>query len=301
MKYFNYKSLLISCTCLIATQTLSVNLFAQQDTLLNYKIFDTKKKKEIPLAKLNKSLKKIDVIFFGEEHNDSIGHDIELALFQLLEQRYKNVALSLEMFQSDTQLVLDEYISGLITPTNLAKDGRLWNNFNDYEPLIAFARTTQTPVLAANAPSRYTNRVSKHGLESLTDLSESAKKLLAPLPIDTLTGPYYEKFVQIMGGHDKLSGMKIYQSQNLWDATMAYRISKFADRLKQVKILHINGRFHSDEKMGTFQQLKKYAPHLEAANISCFSHQEFENPKWEDFQGLGDYIILTNPDVKRSF
>ncbi|WP_255501763.1 ChaN family lipoprotein [Olivibacter sp. SDN3] len=268
---------------------------------MNYKIFDTKRKKEISLEKLNKNLKKIDVIFFGEEHNDSIGHRIELALFRLLEQRYKNVALSLEMFQSDTQLVLDEYLSGLITPSNLAKDGRLWNNYKDYEPLIEFARIKQTPVLAANAPSRYTNSVTRHGLESLTHLSESGKNLLAPLPIDTLIGPYYEKFVQIMGGHDKLSGAKIYQSQNLWDATMAYRISKLADSLRETKILHINGRFHSDEKLGTFQQLRKYAPYLKAINISCFSHEDFEKPQWEDFQELGDYIILTNPNIKRSF
>src|SRR5437763_5897756 len=65
-----------------------------------------------------------DVVFVGEMHNDGAAHQLEL---QLLAGTYAHLArdaqqrnsarplvLSLEMFERDVQLVLDEYLAGLI-------------------------------------------------------------------------------------------------------------------------------------------------------------------------------------------
>src|SRR5690606_3481137 len=181
-------------------------------------------------------------------------------------------------------------------------DAVLWDNYKDYRPMVEYARENGLPVLAANAPSRYTNRVTRSGLESLNVLDKSAKNLLAPLPIDTLTGPYHEKFAGLMGGHEGMGNLKIYQSQNLWDATMAYRISRFMKEKKVGKILHLNGRFHSDEQLGTVAQLRNYAPRRTAvANISCFSDENFSSPDWASLAHLGDFIILTHPAISKTF
>jgi len=268
-----------------------------QTDATDYKIYDTAKHKEISFKKLTKRLSKQDVIFFGEEHNDSIAHLLELALFKAMAEE-RETALSLEMFQTDVQLVLDEYLNDLISAANLERDARPWNNYaTDYKPLVSYAKEKHLSVIAANAPSRYTNRVSKKGLESLNELSEMAKNYLAPLPIDTLTGKYYENFAEIMGGHQFMGDMKIYQSQNLWDATMAYKIAQFRKDHPEYLVLHLNGRFHSDEKLGAYQQLLHYDPSVKVANISCFSGQTFDHPNWEDLQHLGDFIILTRPNV----
>ena len=98
-----------------------------------------------------------------------------------------------------------------------------------------------------------------------------------------------------------MGSMKVYQTQNFWDATMAWSIAKFAKANKGIKILQLNGRFHSDEKLGTLAKLQKYAPTLKILNISSFSDENFENPNWEKHKNLGDYIIITDPKVKRSF
>lgn len=275
--------------------------YTQVDPSL-YVIFDTQKKTEITLQELAASFDHIDIVFFGEEHNDSIAHVLQYELLKAMDDRYDRVALSMEMFVSDDQLVLDEYLSGIITERNLSKDAVLWDNYADYRPLVEYARENGLPVLAANAPSRYTNRVTRAGLESLNALNKSAKQLLAPLPIDTLTGRYHEKFAGLMGGHEGMGNMKIYQSQNLWDATMAYRISRFIREKNVRKILHLNGRFHSDEQLGTMAQLRNYVPRrTAAANISCFSDESFRNPDWSSFTHLGDFIILTNPAITRTF
>ncbi|SEL33415.1 Uncharacterized iron-regulated protein [Parapedobacter koreensis] len=275
--------------------------FSMQQDSIHYRIYDTHAQREIGLPDLAAALQRADVVFFGEEHNDSIAHVLQYELLRALTDQYSGVALSMEMFVSDDQLVLDEYLSGLITERNLDKDAVLWNNYKDYRPMVEYAKEHHLPVLAANAPSRYTNRVTREGLESLKALDKTARALLAPLPVDTLTGAYYDKFAGLMGGHEGMGNLKIYQSQNLWDATMAYRISRLAKKKPVKKILHLNGRFHSDEQLGTVAHLRKYAPKLSVLNISCFPDESIAQPDWDTFSRLGDFVILTDPTVAKTF
>jgi uncharacterized iron-regulated protein len=263
-----------------------------------YKVYDSKKKKEVTIDNIITDFANADVLFFGEEHDDSIGHMLEAQIFEKAHKAYGNkMVLSMEMFEADIQVVLDEYISGLIQEKNLIKEGRAWKNYTDYKPLIEYAKTNKIPVLAANTPARYTNAVTRNGLEYLSNFTR-ARYIWFPPTIDTATGKYYEKFLEIMGGHGVMPGLHIYQSQNLWDATMAYTIHKYISHKKHTskKILHLNGRFHTDEKLGIPAQLKNMAKSmpLKMLNISSFySEGDFANPDWKKYENLGDYVIIT--------
>ncbi len=289
-------SILLLFTCLSFTS------FGQTPTAPHFKIYNTTTKQPATITDIIGSMAKADVLFFGEEHNDSTGHLLELELFKQLAQQYPHkTALSMEMFTTDCQLVLNEYLAGFITEKNLVKDARTWPNFKDYRPLVELARQNQLPVVAANAPSRYTNMVTRGSLASLDKLDSQAKDYIAPLPIDTATGAYYDKFVKIMGGHSAMAGMQIYQSQNLWDATMAWSIAKFYKSHGGFKILQLNGGFHSEEKLGTVAQLKKYAPNVRVINVAAYADDSFDNPDWSKFSTLADYVILTDPKLPKTF
>lgn len=288
-------------------QTLSVFLIiglqspAQATDTLLYRIFDVAAQQEITADELARRASHADVLFFGEEHNDSVAHALQHQVLRQMNHLHPSIALSMEMFTTSEQLVLDEYLAGLITDRNLAADANLWNNYEDYRPMVEYARENGIRVIAANAPSRYTNRVTRLGLESLIDLPLQSLALLPPLPIDTLTGRYHEKFVALLGGHEGMGNLKIYQSQNLWDATMAYRIHTFLLNFPNTKILHLNGKFHSDEKLGTVAHLAKFAPNVSISNISCFAHDSFVDPNWNEFEHLGDFIVITNPEIPKTF
>src|SRR5690606_2903607 len=103
----------------------------QLDSAL-YRIYDTRTQQEITLPQLADALKVADVVFFGEEHHDSVAHILEYELLKAMDERYAGVALSMEMFVSDDQLVLQEYLAGIVTERNLMKDASLWNNYRDY-------------------------------------------------------------------------------------------------------------------------------------------------------------------------
>lgn len=276
-------------------------LASAQDMSKHYKVYDVKKQKIVTLDDIVTDLGKANVLFFGEEHNDFTGHYLEATLFKKIADAYPGKAtLTMEMFHTDVQPVINEYLKGIISEKNFIKEARAWNNYKDYKPMIELAKLNNLDVIGGNAAARYSNAVTRSGLEILNQLPESSKQFIAPLPIDTATGRYNDKFIETLGGHS-MGGMKVYQTQNFWDATMAWSIAKYAKSNANKKIFQVNGRFHSDEKLGTLAKLKKYAPKLKILNISSFSAEDFAQPDWSKYKDLGDYIIITDPTLKKTF
>ena len=173
-----------------------------QDMSKHYKVYDVKKQKTINLDDIISDLANANVLFFGEEHNDSIGHYLEAALFKKMAIAYPGkAALTMEMFHTDIQPVINEYLSGLISEKNFIKEARAWNNYKDYKPMLEEAKLKKLDVIGGNAAARYSNAVTRSGLEILSNLPADSKKFIAPLPIDTATGRYLDKFTETLGGH----------------------------------------------------------------------------------------------------
>ena len=277
-------------------------VFSQHSMESHYKIYDTKNKQIVTIDKIVADMVDADVLFFGEEHNDSACHYLETEIFKALHQKFAdNLALSLEMFETDNQIALNDYLAGFIPEDRFSKDVRLWSNYKDYRPMIEYAKQNRIDVIAANPPRRYVSMVSKRGMKSLDSLSKESKRFLPPLPYDTLTGRYREKFFDIMKGSPGGDNPRVYHSQSLWDAGMSYSIYKYRKRNKDKKIFHCVGKFHCDEKLGTAAQLQMRNKKLRILNISSFPAKDFNTPDWSKFSNLGDYVILTDPDLKKTF
>ncbi len=149
-----------------------------------YKLFDHEGK-EVKYARMLKELSEADIIFFGELHTDPIAHWLQLEMTQdLFKQKREALVLGAEMFESDNQLIMNEYLADFYETDKFEAEMRLWNNYQtDYKPLVEFARTHGIPFVATNIPRRYASMVYKKGFESLDELTEEAKRYIAPLPI----------------------------------------------------------------------------------------------------------------------
>jgi uncharacterized iron-regulated protein len=157
------------------------------------------------------ALDKIEVACIGELHDDAGGHAFEAELLKRAFEHYsgsataqakrRTLSLSLEMFERDVQTILDEYLRGLISERHFLLSSRPWNNYQkDYRPLVEFAREHNLMVIAANAPARYVNRVSRLGPNSLKELTSAARAWLPPLPYEAASQAYAAKFKQLMTG-----------------------------------------------------------------------------------------------------
>lgn len=242
-----------------------------------YQFYD-QKGKEIRTDKLIKELAQYDVVFFGENHNSSINHWLQLKITEALyEKKNGQIMLGAEMFERDNQSQLNQYLNRKFDAKTLKDSARLWNNYpTDYKPLVDFAKDKKLTFVATNIPRRYASQTSKEGLESLNRLSEKEKTYIAQLPIKvTLDTPGYTEMKAMMGEHaEGTKVMNFIAAQATKDATMAESILKNWQTGKT--FIHYNGNYHSKEFGGIYWYIKQKNPTLKMAVISVF---ESENPE----------------------
>lgn len=273
---------------------------AAQTPEANYKVFDSKGNQK-KLDQIIAEIKNYDVVFLGENHDDSIAHALQMQIFKAAFDKYskqKKVTLSLEMFERDVQTVVNEYLNGLISETHFLASSRPWGNYKtDYRPLVEFAKENNLEVIAANAPRRYVNMVSRTGRDSLNQLSPEAKRWLAPLPYGEPSEKYVAKFNALMGKMPdpatKQSPSPIVYSQALWDATMANSISENLKKNKNALIVHLIGAFHTENRLGTVEHLLKYKPNTKILVVTMRYEEDFKNFNKANHTDLGDFVILT--------
>ena len=146
------------------------------------------------------AMKAAHVVFVGELHNDPVSHKVEQEVLQRWFSAHgAAAALSLEMFSRDVQYIVDEYLAGQITDAHFQQSSSPWSNYpTDYRPLVEFARENDLAVIAANAPRRYANLVTRVGRDALPRLSDQARGYLAPLPYGGASERYTEQWNKVM-------------------------------------------------------------------------------------------------------
>lgn len=270
-----------------------------------YRIFDGKGN-PATMADVLKAAAASDALFLGEQHDDAVGHAFQAEIFRQIvatEMANRKIGLTLEMFERDVQIVLDEYLSGLITENHFLLSSRPWGNYKwDYRPLVEVAREKKLPVIAANAPRRYINMVSRNGRDALKGLSKDAMKSLPPLPYAEPSAAYSAKFKALMGPSPEAQmGIdKILASQSLWDAAMAHAVATFLEKNKKGLAVHLNGSFHTENRLGTVEHLLKYRPKTRVTVVTMRYEDDFRTFDKAKHTDIGDFVVLTDGKQPRS-
>ncbi len=260
----------------------------------------------VTMDQIMKAIGETDVVFLGEQHDDAVGHAIQAEIFRRTVAQYgtsRRVALSLEMFERDTQIVVNEYLNGQITEAQFLASSRPWGNYKtDYRPLVELAKEKRIKVVAANAPRRYVNMVSRNGRDALNSLTKPAKEWIAPLPYGEPSATYAAKFKALMGPSPEAQmGIdKILASQSLWDATMSNSVAKYLKSNKDSLVVHLVGAFHTESRLGTVEHLLKYRPKAKAIVVTMRYQDDFKSFDKEKYSDLGDFVILTDGKQPRS-
>ncbi|MCS7019020.1 MAG: ChaN family lipoprotein [Cytophagales bacterium] len=274
-------------------------LIAMQDNPA-YVLYD-RNGKTAKYSELLAAAQKADVIFFGESHNNPICHWLQLRLTKDLYKAVGNrLILAAEMFETDDQLVLNEYLSGLIKESNFEKEAKIWNNYaTDYKPLVNFAKQNRLPFVASNIPRRYAAMVAAQGITSLEKLDAEAKKMLPPLPIPIDRElPGYKNMLSMMAGHSSLVGENMVAAQASKDATMGYQIARAWEQGKV--IIHFNGSYHSDNFEGIIWYLNHYKPGLNIVSISV-SEQDDVTQLSKESLNKAHFIVAVPSDMTKTY
>ncbi|MES2388403.1 MAG: ChaN family lipoprotein [Bacteroidota bacterium] len=244
---------------------------------------------------------KADVVLFGEMHNVSVVHWLELQLAKdLFAKRGNSLVLGAEMLETDNQLPLTEYLGGKMSAKQFESEVKLWNNYKtDYKPLVDFAKDNALPFVATNIPRRYASLVSREDVASLEKLDQSARALMMPLPFQPdLSLPGYKKMTDEMSAHAGGDASLIAKAQAVKDATMATFI---LNNLKPGQIfLHYNGSYHSDNFEGIAYYLKKQKPGIKILTISSVEQADI-NKEIKENTKLADFVLAIPEDMAKSY
>jgi uncharacterized iron-regulated protein len=290
------KNLQIGLILLLAFSTM-----AMRSDIKAYELYN-EKGKSVKYKKLIKDALNADIILFGELHNNPISHWMQLELTKdLYSEIGEDLILAAEMFETDNQMLLDEYISGLIRQRNFEDEVKLWNNYStDYKPLVEFAKENNLTFVAANIPRRYASMVHRGGFEALDELSAEAKSLLPPLPVAYDPElPGYKAMIEMMSGMGAgHANPNLPKAQAIKDATMAHFIMKYFEPGKTV--LHFNGAYHSDNFEGIYWYLKLNNPELKILTISTVEQDDVDTLS-EENTGIANYVINVPATMTKTY
>ena len=260
-----------------------------------YQIFD-KNGKKTSYEKLLKAGEKAEVVLFGEYHDNSVVHWLQLEFTKDLAEK-KALVLGAEMLEADNQMQLDFYLKGEINQKQLDSSARLWKNYKtDYKPLVDFAKEKKFSFIATNVPRRYASLVFKKDLVALDSLSAQEKSWIAPLPIEfDINLPGYKSMMGMQGGH---ADDKMPKAQAIKDATMAYFIHK--NRKENSTFVHYNGTYHSDNYEGINWYLKKLDAEIKIITIATVEQKDITKLEAEHYN-KADFILVIDEDVTKTY
>jgi uncharacterized iron-regulated protein len=270
-------------------------LFSNAQNKPSYLIYDQNGKKASYKDIINSS-QKSEVLLFGEYHDNSVAHWLELEITKDLFGKTLLV-LGAEMLEADNQKQVNQYLKGEINQKKLDSTARLWPNYKtDYKPLVDFAKENKIDFVATNIPRRFASLVFKKGFEALEKLSDEEKSCMAPLPfLYDATLPGYSKMAQEMGGH---GGENLPKAQASKDATMAYFIAK--NRKENSLFIHYNGSYHSDNFEGINWYLKQQNPNIKMVTIATVSQTDISKLEPE-YLGKANFIIVIDEDATKTY
>jgi len=271
-----------------------------------YQVFNSKGQKA-SYGDILKEAKKSDIIFFGELHDNPIAHWLQLELTRdLFAEKGKKLVLGAEMLEADNQLILKEYLSGMIRKRDFEAEAKLWPNYKtDYAPLVDFAQENGIKFVATNIPRRFAALVNLKGFEGLDSINALERGLIASLPIkyyDTLE--CYRSMLKNIGpGMAPHMGPNLAKAQAIKDATMAQNIVKNGI-YEGITFLHFNGSYHSDHYQGIVwyvqQAIRKTSYELKILTISCLEQENIDTLSKNDAK-KADFLIVVPSTMTKTY
>ena len=274
-----------------------------------HRVYDTHHKRFTDFESLLADAANADVLFLGEQHDDPITHALESAALAGLTRRRGNIVLAMEMFERDAQPSLDAYLSGRLPESDFLAASRPWPRYrSDYRPMVEIAKSYHWPVIASNVPRRFASLVARRGLAGISDSVPAAGRTFAARTFSCPHDDYFDRFATTMGDmsshgasakaqteqEKKATLERVYQAQCVKDETMGESIATaYSAAPPRALVVHVNGSFHSDYRMGTAERAEHQLPGKRIIVVSFVPIADLDSADGAAQKKLGDYVVFT--------
>lgn len=252
-----------------------------RDDPLIGKIFESEEQREVTYSDLVKKLEKQDIIYLGENHENSDHHRIQLQVITELVQLGKKPRIGFELFSRDQTGYLMTFVGSKRKhkqeSQKKAEENRLrkdlgWQDRKEttwgfYFDLIALARKHELSVFGADLPKGVVRRLMRQGIAQLTPVEKEMLKS------SELKDPEYqalmvEKFKAAHCGFAH-KGMteKMYQTWLERNDAMAASIVETFKSDPEQPVVMIVGSGHVEHNMGIYERVSDQLKTVRQLNI----------------------------------
>jgi uncharacterized iron-regulated protein len=242
---------------LILSIVVSVVLITSLQALAHPHIVDVAEKIEVSQQAFLDDLRKVQVIFVGEVHDNVGHHQAQLSIIDALDDDENPLAIGLEMFRRDNQEDLDAWTANKMPLLKFLEVYRTnWNMWPEYSKIFLHARNEEVRMFGLNIPRKITSKVAKNGFKSL---SNQERQLLGNVQceVDPVYGRYIRQALGGYGGHGE-QYLFFCEAQLLWDTMMARNLIDFLRENPDHRVVVMAGSGHA-WKFGIPRQLVEQA------------------------------------------
>ncbi|MBI5074932.1 MAG: ChaN family lipoprotein [Nitrospirae bacterium] len=229
-----------------------------------------------------------DIVYVGEHHDRFDHHRLQYQVIRSLYKKNNKLAIGMEMFQKPFQKALDDYISGTIDEKAFLKKSEYFKrwvfDYNLYREILLFARENRIPVIALNIQKEIVTKVSKDGLQALS--KEDMKDV--PEDMDLADLEYRERLRTVFEKHAGSESRNFdffYQSQVLWDESMAHNLNDFMIKNPGHQVVVLAGSGH----MAFGSGIPKRAHRINRKDYSVILNSD------DIEKDIADYILYPSP------
>ena len=200
-----------------------------QPAFQEWQVWDAREDRPVALESWLAGLASARVIYVGEEHRNRSHVEAALKILRALLAHNLRPAVAMEMFGWDGQEALDRYLSDAPPPRDRFLEEALWEEswggpFEDYEPLVDFAREHHLSLLALNPPRVLVRLVAMQGLQQARQDERMARWGMRDEPLQDDAGYHSIVLDQLKRCHGKLSDdayQRMYDASRFRDEGMA--------------------------------------------------------------------------------
>ena len=231
-------------------------------------IFNTATGGKVELPALVNDLADRDVVFLGEEHDNTAGHQMQLQIVRALHKKRPDLVVSMEMFERDVQGILGDYLRGSIDEDAFLKHSRPWGNYKKhYRAVVEYAKANGLDVIAVKDQS--------------WELFKDAMK--------EHPGEITEKGLT-----------RMYEAQCMKDDTMAESIADYLQGRphRQPLVVHLCGKFHSDYGLGTVVRLLRRRPLTTVGVVTMVAADDVKKQELAEHAAKGHFVLVVKAEPK---
>jgi len=250
------------------------------------------------LADLNQIIEEVSqkkVIYVGEQHDQYGHHKVQFEFVKGLHERGGKVAVAMEMFQRPYQKYLDQYLNDEIDEKTFLEKTEYFTrwgfNYHFYRPIINYCKENHLPIVAMNVRKELSRKVARKGVDSLT----ADEKASIPQHLDLTNKQYEKRLRKIFAAHAPGAIMgfdNFYQSQVLWDETMAESIHNFLVKNPDHQVVVIVGSGHLLYGHGIPSRVFRHGGYDQSIVISYMGQTPTED--------MADYLMFP-PEIPAPF